>query len=245
MLAGTIARETMLELARETGRLTAYLAAHFGAARSDTALRHAAALLDALLGGVERGEISEAQAIGIGVVLVGAGGESTASLIGSAVRVLAERPELAQALRHEPRRIPNFVEEVVRLESPFRGHYRVVRRPSELSGVQLVPGDRLFLLWASANRDAARFERARRDRPRAPPPARSSRLRARHPLLCGCAARAPRSARRAGGAAVANAASRARRGARAAARAEPLRAPPRGAARPRRLNAPRAPRSLP
>ena len=159
MLAGTIGREAMLELARDTGRLTAYLDAHFAAARSDTALRRATGLLDALLSGVERGEISEAQAIGIGVVLVGAGGESTASLVGSAVRVLAERPELAQALRHEPRRIPRFVEEAVRLESPFRGHYRVVRRPSELGGVKLVPGDRLFLLWASANRDAARFER--------------------------------------------------------------------------------------
>jgi cytochrome P450 len=45
----------------------------------------------------------------------------------------------------------------VRLESPFRGHYRVVRRATSLGGVALEPGDRLFLLWASANRDEARF----------------------------------------------------------------------------------------
>jgi len=159
MLAGTIGREALEALAQGAGQLMAYLAAHLAAAKGGAALRAASPLLDALLGAVERGEVSESQAIGIGVVLVGAGGESTASLVGSAVRVLAGRPHLQRALRRAPELIPSFVEEVVRLESPFRGHYRVVRRPSALGGVALAAGDRLLLLWASANRDAARFER--------------------------------------------------------------------------------------
>jgi len=159
MLAGTLGRAELEALARDTLHLASYLASHFAQAKSDAALRRSAPALDALLAGGERGELSEGQALGIGVVLVGAGGESTASLLGNAVHALAERPDLQQLLRRDPERIPAFVEESVRLESPFRGHYRVVRRPAALGGVPLAPGDRLFLLWASANRDEARFER--------------------------------------------------------------------------------------
>jgi len=112
-----------------------------------------------LLGALERGTLARGEAIGIGVVLVGAAGESTASLAGSAVRLLAERPDLQEVLRRDPARVPAFVEEAVRLESPFRGHYRAVLRPARLGGVALETGDRLLLLWASANRDEARFAR--------------------------------------------------------------------------------------
>jgi len=159
ILAGTIGRSELGALMQATGRLAAYLSEHFAAARTDAALRSEAPALDALLAAVEQGVLSEGQAIGIGVVLVGAGGESTASLVGSAVRLLAERPELQARLRREPGWIAAFIEEAVRLESPFRGHYRAVVRPARLGGIALAPGDRLFLLWASANRDEARFER--------------------------------------------------------------------------------------
>jgi cytochrome P450 len=159
MLAATIGRAELEALLAEAAALAVHLAGHFTRAAGEPALRHEAPLLDALLGAVEQGALTPGQAIGIGVVLVGAGGESTASLLGSAVRLLAEGPELQARLRREPERVPTFVEEAVRLEPPFRGHYRVVRRPLSLGGVALAPGDRLLLLWASANRDEARFER--------------------------------------------------------------------------------------
>ena len=159
ILAGTIGRSELSALMQDTGRLVAYLSEHFVVARADAAVRRDAPALDALLAAVDQGALSEGQAIGIAVVLVGAGGESTASLVGSAVRLLAERPELQARLRGEPAQLAAFVEEAVRLESPFRGHYRVVVRPARLGGVALEPGDRLLLLWASANRDEARFER--------------------------------------------------------------------------------------
>ena len=76
------------------------------------------------------------------MVLAGAGGESTSSLTGSAVRILAERPELQAELRTDPALIEAFVEETVRLESSFRGHYRFVKRDSELGGVRLPRGSR-------------------------------------------------------------------------------------------------------
>jgi cytochrome P450 len=159
MLAGTIGRGELLELMGEAGQLVAYLAQHLDAASGDAALRAAAPVLDALLSAIEQGALTSEQAIGIGVVLTGAGGESTASLVGSAVRMLAADPELQARLRREPGRLASFIEEAVRLESPFRGHYRVVHRATQLGGVALEPGDRLLLLWASANRDETRFER--------------------------------------------------------------------------------------
>jgi cytochrome P450 len=159
MLAGTISRGELLGQMAEAGQLVAFLAQHFVAASGDTALRAAAPVLDALLRAIEQGALTSEQAIGIGVVLVGAGGESTASLVGSAVRMLAERPALQEQLRREPERLASFIEEAVRLESPFRGHYRTVRREARLGGVPLAPGDGLLLLWASANRDAERFAR--------------------------------------------------------------------------------------
>jgi cytochrome P450 len=73
------------------------------------------------------------------------------------VRILAEQPELQNELRANPERIPAFVEEAVRLESSFRGHYRAVKHATELGGVQLPEGSRLFLLWAAVNRDPAFF----------------------------------------------------------------------------------------
>jgi len=90
--------------------------------------------------------------------LVGAGFESTGSLLGSAVRLLAGDPALAARLRGEPARIPAFVEEVARLESPFRGHHRLVRRECALGPVRLRAGDQLLLSWAAANRDPEVFE---------------------------------------------------------------------------------------
>jgi cytochrome P450 len=51
----------------------------------------------------------------------------------------------------------SFLEEVLRHESPFRGHYRRVVRETELGGTSLAPGDRLFVLWGSANRDHTLF----------------------------------------------------------------------------------------
>ncbi|MGW6333014.1 cytochrome P450 [Nocardia rhamnosiphila] len=116
-----------------------------------------------LLGDLARachaGTVPYGTAVLMSVQLVAAGGESTASLLGTAARLLATHPELAATLRTEPDLIPAFVEEVLRLESPFRGHYRHVVADTTLGGVELPAGSHLYLLWGSANRDPAVFDR--------------------------------------------------------------------------------------
>lgn len=158
LLAGVVDTETLGALASETRQMSAYLQAHLAEARPEPAADPAAPLLVAFAGAVARGEISAGSAVGISIVLFGAAGESTAALFGSAMRRLASDPPLAQQLRDTPSLLPRFIEEVVRLEPPFNFHYRAVRRACELGGVELALGDRLMLVWASANRDPAQFE---------------------------------------------------------------------------------------
>jgi cytochrome P450 family 144 len=125
-------------------------------------------LIGIVVQAVHDGELNELEALGILSVLIAAGGESTTSLTGTAVRILAERLDLQDELRGRPSLVPNFVEEALRYDPPFRGHYRVVTRDTELGGRPLPAGSHLVLVWPAANRDPAVYEDAgeiRLDRP--------------------------------------------------------------------------------
>lgn len=106
---------------------------------------------------VQDGELTDEEAFAILFLLVAAGGESTTSLTGTGARILAERPDLQDRLRRDPRLIPAFVEEACRIEPPFRGHYRRVVADTELGGVEIPAGSTLVLAWTAANRDANAF----------------------------------------------------------------------------------------
>jgi cytochrome P450 len=106
---------------------------------------------------VDGGELTDIEALATLFLLVSAGGESTTSLTGTGVRILAERPDLQDRLRCDPHLIPAFVEEACRLDPPFRGHYRQVVRDAELGGVRIPAGSTLVLAWPAANRDPDAF----------------------------------------------------------------------------------------
>ncbi|MFA5884125.1 MAG: cytochrome P450 [Acidimicrobiia bacterium] len=154
LLAGTNTLTRMAELSVRAGEAGAFLAEQLGAAAPDPD----SGVIGAVARGVADGLLTAEEGVGTLVILLGAGGESTTSLIGSAIRILAEQPGLQAALRDDRALVPAFVEEVLRLESPFVGHYRTVRRPAELGGVALEPGDAMLLLWAAANRDGTHFD---------------------------------------------------------------------------------------
>jgi cytochrome P450 family 144 len=106
---------------------------------------------------VDHGELTDEEACAILFLLVAAGGESTTSLTGTGIRILAERPDLQDRLRRDPALVPAFVEEACRIDPPFRGHYRHVVADTELGGVKLPAGSTLVLAWTAANRDADAF----------------------------------------------------------------------------------------
>jgi cytochrome P450 len=101
----------------------------------------------------------EHEALTILHTLLSAGGESTTSLLGNAVRLLVEHQDLQEHLRQNAELIPTFVEEALRLEPPFRYHMRFATRDTTLGGVDIPAGATVLLLWGAANRDTAEFER--------------------------------------------------------------------------------------
>ena len=91
------------------------------------------------------------------LTLFSAGGESTASLLGSAAWILAVRPKIQRRVREDSELLGTFIEEALRYEPPFRGHYRHVLRDTTLADVKLPTNSHLLLLWGAANRDPAQF----------------------------------------------------------------------------------------
>ena len=94
----------------------------------------------------------------IATFLFAAGQETTARLLSSALQLVAENPDLQQRLRDERHRIPNFVEEVLRTESPVKSDFRMARRTTTLAGVDVTAGTTVMMLNGAANRDPRRFE---------------------------------------------------------------------------------------
>jgi cytochrome P450 len=102
--------------------------------------------------------------------LFAAGQETTARLLATALKHLAEHPELQAELRARRERIPDFIEETLRIESPVKSDCRLAVRPTRVGGVEIPAGTTVVLLNGAANRDPRRFERPdefRLDRPNA------------------------------------------------------------------------------
>jgi cytochrome P450 family 150 subfamily A5 len=90
--------------------------------------------------------------------LFAAGQETTVRLLGAALHLIGERPDLQQLLRDERDRIPNFVEETLRFESPVKGDFRLSRVPTTVGGVEIPAGTTLMVLNGAANRDPRHFD---------------------------------------------------------------------------------------
>jgi cytochrome P450 len=102
--------------------------------------------------------------------LFSAGQETTVRLLGASLQLIGERPDLQQMLRQDRSRIPGFVEECLRIESPVKGDFRLSRRSATVGGVDVPAGTTLMVLNGAANRDPRRFDEPgefRLDRPNA------------------------------------------------------------------------------
>lgn len=89
--------------------------------------------------------------------LFAGGQETTVRLLSFALRIIAERPDMQAFLREDRERIPGFIEETLRYESPLRSQFRMARRRASLFGVEIPAGSTLLLLPGAANRDPRAF----------------------------------------------------------------------------------------
>jgi cytochrome P450 len=90
--------------------------------------------------------------------LFAAGQETTARLLGVMFQLIGERPELQRLLRDERERLPNFIEECLRLETPLQSSFRLARVRARIGEVEIAPGTTVMLIPAAANRDPRKFE---------------------------------------------------------------------------------------
>jgi cytochrome P450 len=106
------------------------------------------------------GELTEAEAAAFAQFLFVAGHETTTSLFGSGLELLARDPELADRLRAAPERLGAFVEEVLRWKPSLHRLFRVTKRDVTLHGTTIPAGSFVCLLLGAANRDPRRYPQA-------------------------------------------------------------------------------------
>ncbi|MGH8196303.1 MAG: cytochrome P450 [Woeseiaceae bacterium] len=155
LLDGVVAADRLQAAGVAAMELGGYVLEHFDKAATNPADN----LLSDLAARCASGELDQLTALGMMLTLFSAGGESTASLLGSATWILATHPEIQREVRNNPELLGPFIEEALRYEPPFRGHYRHVRHDTTLGGVQLPADSHLLLMWGAANRDPDHFER--------------------------------------------------------------------------------------
>ncbi|ACC41098.1 cytochrome P450 144A4 Cyp144A4 [Mycobacterium marinum M] len=164
LLEGLVDQDQLADAGIAVMQLSGYITEQFARAAADPQEN----LLGELATACATGELDSLTANLMMVMLFAAGGESTASLLGSAVWILATRPDIQQQVRDNPQLLGAFVEETLRYEAPFRGHYRHVRNDTTLGGLTLPADSHLLLMWGAANRDPVQFdapEEFRLDRP--------------------------------------------------------------------------------
>ncbi|WP_433269899.1 cytochrome P450 [Actinosynnema sp. CS-041913] len=115
---------------------------------------------DMLTGLIETGELTDEEVANMGLLLLIAGHETTANMLGIGTLALLENPEELAALRADPSLIDNAVEELMRYLSIIQiGPMRVATEDLELGGVQIKAGESVTISVPAANRDPNRFDR--------------------------------------------------------------------------------------
>ena len=92
----------------------------------------------------------------LGLVIPG-GAETTRTTMARALIMFSERNDLWEDLAQDPSLIPAAVEELFRWISPLNNMFRTVAVDTEVDGVAMAAGDRVALVYPSANRDETVF----------------------------------------------------------------------------------------
>jgi cytochrome P450 len=107
----------------------------------------------------EDGSIPEiVDVMNLSTFLFAAGTETTTKLVSAAARIIGENPEFETFLRDDRTRIPAFLEETLRTESPVKAHFRMARTSTSIGDVKVPAGTTVMLLPGACNRDERKFD---------------------------------------------------------------------------------------
>lgn len=102
-------------------------------------------------------EVSMARILGFAFTMVTGGNDTATGLLSGAAELLTRHPDQQRLLAADPERIPNAVEEFLRLTSPVQGLARMTTRDVTIEGTTIAKDRKVMLLYASANRDEREF----------------------------------------------------------------------------------------
>ena len=150
-----IAPEELERFFEQMGEFVAYLQALFAERRAEPADD----LISGLLRARDEGdELSEDELFGTVVLLIVAGHETTAGLIGNAVLNLLAHPDQLALVREDPGLLPGAIEELLRFEGPVeRTLNRWATTDVEHDGQTIRRGELVILVLNAADRDPERF----------------------------------------------------------------------------------------
>ena len=92
------------------------------------------------------------------VILLVAGNETTRNALSGGMQLLIENPGEREKLLARRNLLPSAVEEMVRMVSPVHSFARTATRDTEIRGQAIAAGQRVLMLYPSANRDADVFD---------------------------------------------------------------------------------------
>jgi cytochrome P450 family 142 subfamily A polypeptide 1 len=91
-------------------------------------------------------------------LFISGGSETTRTVIAHGLRVLCDHPDQWELLAERPDAVPAAVEELLRWVTPLNNFFRTAAVDAEVGGQAIAAGDRIILLYPSANRDEAVFD---------------------------------------------------------------------------------------
>ncbi|WP_328902836.1 cytochrome P450 [Streptomyces sp. NBC_00441] len=112
---------------------------------------------EAIMDAVDDGRLTQLGAIRTVSAYLTAGMDTTVNAIAAFMRLFADRTDVWEALKADPRLAGPIFEEILRLEAPVSGFFRVARRDVTIGDVTIPADARVMLHWAAANRDPAKY----------------------------------------------------------------------------------------
>lgn len=90
-------------------------------------------------------------------LFIAGGAETTRTAISHGLRVFADHPDQWEAMAADPSLVPGAVEEVLRWVTPLNNFFRRAIVDTEVAGQPIKRGDRVIMIYPSANRDELVF----------------------------------------------------------------------------------------
>jgi cytochrome P450 len=146
--------EREIELTHETVSFQRWIAAAIDRVR--------AAPDDTILSGLVRAEVdgetlNSRELIAIAMQFFAAGHDTTTSALASCMLHLALRPDVLQDLKASPKKIVNFVEEILRIEAPVQRLFRRATQDTTIGEVTVREGEIVVVQFGGGNRDSRKF----------------------------------------------------------------------------------------